>query len=625
MTAAPAKRIHILPQDLSNKIAAGEVVERPLSIVKELLENSLDAGATSIDIDIEKGGMQLVRIRDNGCGISRDDLALALTRHATSKIKSLEDLECVMTLGFRGEALASISSVSRFTLKSAQAIAQKKQSSGWMIQGSGADQSIETFPTAHPLGTTIEVRDLFFNVPARRKFLKTEKTEFSHIEEIVRRLALSHFEVAFTLHHNHKTILQLPRALTLLERENRLSVLCGKEFMSHAIALDVESAGLHLRGYVAEATYSRSQPDQQYFYLNSRWIRDKIIAHSVKQAYRDVLYQNRYPAFVLYLEMDPMEVDVNVHPAKYEVRFRQSSLIRDFLIHSISQALKKFSPENKIQLTEKIEKIGGQEMPPKAQTQSFKTAPLTRPFQQPLKITPTTTEVQEQIAAYSQLYAAPKIKEDALEKPEKSEKHEHPIEHAKTPPLGFALAQLQGIYILAENEKGLILVDMHAAHERLTYERLKESFEKQKLISQPLLLPISITLTAKEAALAAEYQAVFKKLGFHVDFIDQQKLCVREVPVLLQRAPIEQLIKDVLADLSEHDVSSRIETEMDKMLATMACYGSVRAHRELTLLEMNVLLRDVEKTELSGQCNHGRPTWIQLSLRDLDKLFLRGR
>lgn len=625
--------IHLLSPQLANQIAAGEVVERPASVVKELLENSLDSGADRIELDIEQGGVKLIRLRDNGSGIEKDDLPLALSRHATSKILQLEDLEAVGSLGFRGEALASISSVSRFTLTSRTST----QDAAWSVSAQGRDMSTEVVPAAHPAGTTVEMRDLFFNTPARRKFLKTEKTEFRHLEEVVKRLALSRYDVGFGLRHNAKVVHQLRPADTEIAREQRLGQLLGKAFVEQSVALDVvaEASGLRLWGWMGLPTFSRSLPDQQYFFVNGRVIRDKVVTHAVRQAYQDVLFHGRHPAYVLYLELDPALVDVNVHPTKHEVRFRESRLVHDFIFRTLFRVIADLRPQD--QAPAQAEPAGAdtamaQEalQPPQAgaDLSSLRQRPMGFDYgggQRGAGNAPdTASQVNDQIRAYGALHqpagtapssAMPAV--GAVAMPAEKE--------GEAPPLGYALAQLHGIYILAQNAEGLVLVDMHAAHERIVYERMKQSFEQDRIRSQPLLVPVNLSVSAREADIAEELPQEFHRLGFRLERMAEESLVIREVPVALAKANVEQLVRDVLGDMLQFGTSDRIEAHLNELLATMACHGAVRANRQLTVPEMNGLLRDMEQTERSGQCNHGRPTWTQLNLAQLDKLFLRGQ
>ena len=609
-------KIHLLNSRLANQIAAGEVVERPASVVKEALENSLDAGATRIEIDVEAGGAKLIRIRDNGSGIAAEDMSLALARHATSKIASLEDLERVSSLGFRGEALASIGSVSRLTLTSN---AHAHGSEGSSAACEGREMEVQLRPAPHPRGTTLEVRDLFFNTPARRKFLRTEKTEFDHLEEVVKRLALSRFDVAFTLRHNGKVIHNLNAALAQVESRRRVAAICGPAFIEQTIAIDAEAPPYRLSGWVGLPTFSRSQSDLQYFFVNGRVIRDRLIAHAVKQAYRDVLYHGRHPAFVLYLELDPAQVDVNVHPTKHEVRFRDGRAVHNFIFSALHRALAEVRPGHASAPQDAATTQTGDGMAIDTATGEIRsqstlawgapTADRTGAFSRPYaQSAPSAAQVNAQLHGYSRLHGLP-VAESAEE----------------IPPLGYALAQLKGIYVLAENAHGLVLVDMHAAHERITYERLKAARDQAGIRSQPLLVPQSVAVSQREVQVATQHSALFQRLGLAVEEGGEECLVIRQIPVVLRDSNIEQLLRDVLADLIEYGSSERIEAHMDEILSTMACHGSVRANRRLTIPEMNALLRDMEETERAGQCNHGRPTWIQVTLDELDKLFLRGR
>lgn len=597
-------RIHVLSPRLANQIAAGEVVERPASVVKELLENALDAGATQIDIDVEEGGVKLIRLRDNGCGIFREDLPLALSRHATSKINTLDDLEAVATLGFRGEALASIASVSRLTLTS------NAGEEAWQAISEGREMQTVVQPAAHPQGSTIEVRDLFFNTPARRKFLRAEKTELGHLQEVVKSQSLGRYDVGFTLRHNGRVIYQLRQCRNRHEQEQRLANICGPAFMENALFIDVSAGEMRLWGWIAQPAFSRSQADLQNFYVNGRVIRDRLVAHAVKQAYRDVLYQDRHPAFVLYLEINPANVDVNVHPTKHEVRFRDGRLVHDFLFRSIHKSLADIRPETAQET--------GRDLPLAAKGAAFVQQPM------PLRqfhagygaVSPGGQKVEDVLAMYQGARAA----EPAVASGSDGEPGDGVM-----PPMGYAIAQLHGIYILSETSNGLVIVDMHAAHERITYERMKLAFRQQGIRSQPLLVPQAIAVSDKESDFAAQHDALFRSLGFEIQVAGEESILVRAVPVILQGANVERLLRDVLSDLVVHGQTDRISGAMDDILATMACHGSVRANRQLTLSEMNALLRDMEATERSGQCNHGRPTWTQLTMQELDKLFLRGR
>lgn len=599
-------RINALDPRLANQIAAGEVVERPASVVKELVENALDAGSTRIDIDIDEGGVKRIRVRDNGEGVHVDDLPLALMRHATSKIHDLEDLEAVATLGFRGEALASIASVSRLTLTTSD----NDSGLGHAVRSEGRDMSAQVEPAAHARGTTVEVRDLFFNTPARRKFLKTENTEFSHIEETVKRLALANPDIAISLSHNGRQVHGLRPATEEMEWRRRVASLCGPAFMEAAIPVEIEHTGMRLRGWLGLPTFSRAQADLQYFYVNGRMVRDRVVTHAVRQAYADVLFHGRHPAYVLFFELDPGAVDVNVHPTKHEVRFREQRHVHDFLYRSLHRIIAELTPQDQAPATVAPLAI---HVPDTLREQ----APLSLPTTSyPLR---TSTEAAPYQAAESRAAFAGSM---SFQQPVRMTPEATPGE---APPLGFAIAQLHGIYILAQSAEGLIVVDMHAAHERITYERLKQHFNANTIASQPLLVPLSLAVSSREADLAENDTGFFRQLGFELERMGPETLLVRAVPALLGQAKAEALVRDVLADLAVHGSTRRIEETQNELLATMACHGSVRAGRTLTLPEMNALLRDMEATERAGQCNHGRPTWTRLTLGDLDKLFLRGR
>jgi DNA mismatch repair protein MutL len=635
--AENAARIELLSPRLANQIAAGEVVERPASVIKELLENSLDSGARRIDVDVEQAGIKLLRVRDDGRGIASDDLPLALARHATSKIRELEDLERVMSLGFRGEALASISSVARLTLTSRTRGADQ----AWQVETEGRDMASRVQPAAHPVGTSVEVRDLFFNTPARRKFLKAEKTEFDHLQEVIKRMALARFDVAFHLRHNGKTVLSLHEAHDDTARARRVSAICGPGFLEQALPIEIERNGLHLWGWVGLPTFSRSQADLQYFFVNGRAVRDKLVAHAVRQAYRDVLFNGRHPTFVLFFEVDPAAVDVNVHPTKHEVRFRDGRMVHDFLYGTLHRALGDVRPEDQLSGTvpaaiqERVTGIDAGEFGPQGEMRlaaNLLEQPQGDAYNRPAgsgagtgyqyQYTPRPTSsvpVADAQAAYREFFAplpAGSAPAGAVSLPESQ---------GDIPPLGYALAQLKGIYILAENAIGLVLVDMHAAHERIMYERLKIAMASEGLSGQPLLVPESIAVSQREADCAEEHMATFQQLGFELQRLGPESLAIRQIPALLKQAEANRLVHDVLADLMEYGTSDRVQAHMNELLGTMACHGAVRANRRLAIPEMNALLRDMENTERSGQCNHGRPTWTQMGLDDLDKLFLRGR
>ncbi len=600
--------IRVLPPQLINQIAAGEVVERPASVVKELVENAFDAQASLVEVDIEMGGLRLIRIRDDGAGMERDELPLALSRHATSKIASLDDLERVSSMGFRGEALPSISSVARLALTSRA----KSADHAWRIVADGTESAYDIQPASHPPGTCVEVRDLFYNTPARRKFLRTEKTEFSHIETLIKRMALSRFATAFLLRHNQREILNLKPALDQAGREGRVGLLCGAAFLDNALGVEFESSGMRLSGWVGLPTFSRSQADMQFFYVNGRLVRDKLVAHAVRQAYQDVLYHGRQPVYVLYLELDPAQVDVNAHPAKLEVRFRDSRSVHDFLFRALQRAIADERPGHSTPppavFGEAPAVLSGAEAPrPAAPRHPAPAYAHARQVSLPL-------QVRETLRGLNALYSpAP-----AAAAPESQPEEAHP-------PLGQAIAHLHNVYILAETPNGLIVVDAHAAHERVTYEKLKRQQQAGGVASQPLLLPVRVKLSEAEADLAEEAAAAFAQLGLELSRCGPDAVLVRSVPALLGVADAESLLRDALADLSQHGRSLRLEQAMNGVLATMACHGSVRAHRRLSIAEMNALLREMEATPNSGQCNHGRPTWIELSGKDLDRFFLRGQ
>ena len=600
-------QIRQLPDTLINQIAAGEVVERPASVVKELVENALDAGARRIDIDLEEGGVRLIRIRDDGGGIAPEQLPLAVARHATSKIASLDDLESVATLGFRGEALPSIASVSRFSLSSRRA----GDEHGAALQVEGGKLG-EVTPKAQAAGTTVEVRELFYNVPARRKFLRAERTELGHIEEWLRSLALARPDVELRVSHNGRPSRRYkPEGL---DTTARLNETLGEDFARQALRIEHAAAGLRLHGWIAQPSYSRASADQQYLYVNGRAVRDRNIAHAVKMAYQDVLFHGRQPAYVLFLEIDPTRVDVNVHPAKHEVRFRDTRLVHDFVYRTLQEAL--------------AETRAGMAHALPGQADTISHADPSRPYAaaqswSPTQQSPLGLSIGEAPAAYAALYAQPLHTQSSAQA--------LPVSgDAAIPPLGYAIAQLHGIYILAENADGLIVVDMHAAHERIGYEKLKSAHDGIGLHAQPLLVPLSLAVAEREAEVAEREAGTLAALGFDVTRSGPQSLSVRSVPALLAQADPEALLRDVLTDLREHgEVSSsagrRVTAARDELLSTMACHGAVRANRRLTVPEMNALLREMEITERSGQCNHGRPTWARFSLAEMDRWFLRGR
>ena len=593
-------RIQRLPPQLVSQIAAGEVVERPASAVKELLENSLDAGATRITVEVEQGGVRLIRVRDNGSGISPDDLTLALARHATSKIASFDDLQQVASLGFRGEALPSIASIARLTLTSRTA----GQETGWRVSGDGGEAVDEPTPAPHPPGSTVEVRDLFYNVPARRKFLRSERTELGHIEDSIRRLALSRFEVGFSLWRDQKPVLNVEPAATQEDWARRIAELCNREFVAASVFFDRSERGLRLWGWLGLPAVSRAQADLQYFFVNGRPVRDRVIAHALRQAYQDILYQDRQPAAVLYLELDPTAVDVNAHPAKHEVRFRESPAIHDFIRRTVQTTLAEVRP--------------GTAPPPAPQASERLWSGGLFGGGLDAARSPSPSHVEERMTAYGQLHASSAVSEPVPA-------NAPPETVAEAPPLGYALGQLHGVYVIAENEAGLVVVDMHAAHERILYERLKTALIEGAIQTQTLLTPVTLTVSPQEQRQVEEHSALFAKAGLELTLLGPDTMAVRQIPALLAGSNIVGLVRDMLADLVAHETSDRTETAILALLASLACHEAVRARRPLNLLEMNTLLRDMERTDRSGQCNHGRPTWIQLTLDELDRLFRRGR
>ena len=596
--------IRLLPPELINQIAAGEVIERPSSVVKELVENSLDAGATRIEVDIEAGGARLIRVRDDGGGIHVDELPLAVASHATSKIGSFDDLEHVASMGFRGEALASVSSVARFALTSRV----RDQDAAFRIEVDGGKLQAAR-PAQHPQGTSVEVRDLFYNVPARKKFMRAERTEFAHIDDLLKSLALARGSVEFRLSHNGKPVRIWKAARDEQAQLQRVAEVLGDEFPAQSLRIDHAAAGLHLSGWVGLPTASRAQADSQYFYVNGRLVRDRIVAHAVRQAYADVLFHGRHAAFVLYLELDPAGVDVNVHPAKHEVRFREQRLVHDFLFRTLHEAL--------AQTRAGLGTLPTTEPMPMASYAYASPAPVAWPSPSSQSRLSLGTR-EEPLADYAALLgASPSTASAPAPLPEAAE--------GEAPPLGFAIAQLKNIFVLAENAHGMVLVDMHAAHERITYEKLKSGRVTSNLRSQVLLVPLSVAVSAKEAAAAEEHAEALAEWGLELSRSGPATIVVRRIPALLEGADVGQLSRDVLSELAQHGSSRRLLELENELLSTMACHGSVRAGRRLTIPEMNALLREMEATERSGQCNHGRPTWVQLSLAELDKLFMRGR
>ena len=640
MDAKPVHHSSIAQLDdkLINQIAAGEVIERPASLLKELLENSVDAGATCINIDIERGGLKRITVRDNGSGIREQELPLALSRHATSKINKFEDLFNVHTLGFRGEALPSIAAVSRLSVQSRVDGAQ-----GFAIQVNGGETAGAVKPIAHPKGTTVEMTDLFYNTPARRKFLRAEKTEFKHCDEVVRRVALSHFYLEIRFIHDGKTIFHCLPGDTEHQRVQRIARLCGTPFSEQSFYIEDEVEVMSLSGWIGLPTFSRSQRDLQYFFVNGRAVKDNLIAHAVRRGYQDVLYHGRHPAFVLFFNIKPQLVDVNVHPAKSEVRFKESRGVHDYIYRTLHRAIAGLSPET-----------SGVSLPTPAQATYGGGGHTTAGYGSPSAQKNIRNMVQEQLKAYesmsstsewdsqgtrevepdSQGYTRPQVqlteslqKETAfsLDSSRSLSQDDSRQNHASIPPLGFAVGQIQGVYILAENAEGMVMVDMHAAHERITYERLKQSSDHHGVRSQPLLVPLRLNVSQAEVVACESYRSHFENLGFDLDPLGDEQIVVRAVPELLAANDIETLIRDVLSDLVENGQSDRIEDARNEILSSVACHGSVRANRKLELAEMNALLRQMEDIERSGQCNHGRPTWMSVSLSEIDKWFMRGR
>lgn len=606
--------IRLLPDLLINQIAAGEVIERPASALKELLENSLDAGATDISVQLEGGGIKLLRIRDNGKGIAKDELKLALIRHATSKIASLDDLQQVASMGFRGEALASMAAVAQLTLSSRTG----DDTHGWKVEAVDGQLS-EPAAANHVQGATVEIRELYFNTPARRKFLKTEATEYAYCEEAFKRVALSRPDVAFSLQHNGRIVWQLAAcAVEASASDNhaepgvsdgllkRVAALLGDAFGQAAVSVSRNAANLSLQGLAALPAYSRASRDAQYFFVNGRFVRDKVASHALRLAYRDILHHQRHPAFVLFLELPPEQVDVNVHPAKSEVRFRESQGIHQFIFHTVQQALA---------------------IPAQAANQTPQHPPAFIPIQQNISLGIAQPNVAYQVweAFSGRGESTSSIKQqlpgNIFDSPATFDAPSHP----DIPPLGFALAQLSGIYILAQNIHGLIVVDMHAAHERIVYEKLKTSLDAEKITTQPLLIPVSFYADTLDVATAESEQATLYQLGFDIAPLSPTTLAIRAMPALLKQSEAEAAAREVLEELREFGASRVLTERRNELLGTLACHAAVRANRILSVTEMNALLREMEHTERSGQCNHGRPTWFQMSLNELDKMFMRGQ
>ena len=598
-------RIQLLPDQLISQIAAGEVVERPAAALKELLENSLDAGSTDIQVMLMQGGVKQLRVADNGAGVAKDDLELALTRHATSKIASLEDLEAVASLGFRGEALASIASISR-TQISSRATDSKH---AWRISAEGSDLSALE-PAALDAGTVVDVSDLYFNTPARRKFLKTEGTEFGHCEEAFNRIALSRPDVAFMLQHNGRALSRL----TVSAPEQRFSAVLGAEFSAESFVVEESAAGLRLWGMAAKPTFNRNSRDTQYVYVNGRFVRDKLIAHAIRQAYQDVLHHDRHPAFVLFLELDPNLVDVNVHPSKTEVRFRDGQAIHRFIFHALHKSLA--TPTGASNAVSAGHAGYNPFAVPETVAGNYPT------FQSQMNLS-----AQPRPDFYQTLFGGASLESSDSSPALVSRFNVSELQQEFA--LGFAVAQIHGVYILAQNSLGLVVVDMHAAHERIMYERLKTALDAKSVPMQPLLIAVSFNADRLEVATVQESlnsnDNTMQQLGFDIAVLSPTTLAVRAVPTMLQDADAVTLARDVLRDLREYGASRALTERRNELLGTMACHAAVRANRQLAIPEMNALLRDMEATERSGQCNHGRPTWFQVSMVDLDKMFMRGK
>lgn len=607
--------IHLLPDALINQIAAGEVVERPASVLKELLENALDAGSRAIEVQLEQGGVRRIRVTDDGCGIPREQLALALERHATSKISTLEDLESVSTMGFRGEALAAIAAVARTSITSFA----EGGAHAWRIDGPERKPA----PAALNHGTVVDVADLYYNTPARRKFLKTEGTEFAHCDEVFRRIALARSDIGLQLAHNGRVAHRLPAS----DPVRRIGTLMGDDFLANARDIDADAGSLRLAGFASLPAYSRASRDAQYFFVNGRFVRDKLLTHAVRQAYADILHGNRHPAYVLFLELDPGGVDVNVHPAKIEVRFREARAIHQFVFHALSRALAASGAGTAPRHDDaNVPRSGLDGAGSRAEqvTQGSAAWPAASPRQGRLAMDAASTAY----FGFMQGAQPPPVIGDAS--PGRASglawdefANDETTTHAP-PPLGYALAQLHGIYILAQNASGLVLVDMHAAHERILYERLKTVLDGSPSL-QRLLIPAVVSLGARDMATAEECAEVLSRMGFETAPAGPQELVVRTVPALLADAPIAELIRALLEELRDFPASEVITARRNDLLATMACHAAVRANRQLSIPEMNALLRDMEATERADQCNHGRPTWTQFSLTDLDRFFMRGR
>ena len=620
MSSENLRPICRLPDLLISQIAAGEVIERPASVLKELLENALDAKSSNIKIHLEEGGIKRIYLSDNGIGIAKEELSLAFTRHATSKIASLDELENVLSYGFRGEALASIASVSHLSIQSRR----QNSVSAYELKG---EQNAQITPSALKEGTIIDMRELYFNTPARRKFLKSAATEFAHCQTLVQKIALANPQVAFALWHNERTSFQLS-AQSLQERVN---AILGAQFMENAKEVNSGKAlmdnGLRITGFAAKPTFSRARADMQYFYVNGRFVRDKVLTHAARQAYQDILHHSAHPAFCLFLEIFPHLVDVNVHPAKTEVRFRESQAVHQFVFHAVQKALANTLLEN----SENEALKNDYSIKPRVR-ETFSFSENRQSASNNESIAPKQSSFSYAERAFlptknnwqiAQKSAAPyfDFAKNAQQTVSENERLEEENEH----PLGFALAQLHGIYILAENAEGLVLVDMHAAHERILYEKLKQNADQKSMPTQMLLIPNVLELTALEMATAEEHQEVLANLGFALSALSENTLAVRQMPAALNHADPAPIIRQILADLSDFGESNKIEIRRNKALATIACHAAVRANRQLTIPEMNALLRDMEQTERASECNHGRPTWREISITELDQFFMRGK
>lgn len=608
-----------LPDLLISQIAAGEVVERPASVLKELLENSLDAGSRAIQVHLEEGGVKLIRVTDDGCGIAREQLALALTRHATSKIVSLDDLERVGTLGFRGEALASVASVARLTLSSRE----RGASHAWKLR---AEPGAEPEPAALMAGTIVDMRDLYYNTPARRKFLKAEGTEFAHCADAVKRLALTRPDVAFSLTHNGRNIFQLAPA----DSARRIADILGDDFLASARRLDAAAGPLTLNGFAIDPTHATDARDGQFVFVNGRFVRDKVIAHALREAYRDVLHGSRQPAVCLFINIDPALVDVNVHPAKTEVRFRDSRAMHQFVFHAIQRTLAENREQTPVSAGASLpaDTPVRPAWPGRAEPSATVNVKNGAFFANPPPHQPGLGIAEPAAAAYLAFAQAARDGARATAAPSSAAPDSTPAntpDSADGPPLGYALAQLHGIYILAQNARGLVLVDMHAAHERILYEKLKNALDSRQIATQTLLIPAVFSADPLDIAAVEEHGEALAGLGFQIAALGPNQLGVRAVPALLQAGDPAALARSVIAELREHGISQLVTARRNELLATMACHGAVRARRQLSVPEMNALLRQMEETERAGQCNHGRPTWTEMSMSQLDNLFLRGR